>query len=129
MCLKMRHENIGRVMSTVIEMPGGLQDLDKLFDLMGLLENKETLIQDFKPEVDKYLVNKQFFKGPFRIKYNQMFDELITRLIKSQVTQHFTTWSPEEILLLTDTEILKLLAEELFNPDSYAMSSTDTALN
>jgi len=107
-------------LDNVLEMPGGLSDYEKLFSVVDFLENKDVLIKEFKPEVAKYLVKDSFFKGPFRRKYNEMFDDLIVSLIKRQITQHFTDFTPEEILLLCDKEFLKMItADYYFNKDNY----------
>src|ERR1019366_4888665 len=95
-------------------MPGGLKDLDAVSAVMDLLDNREELINEFKPEVAKYLVKEGFFKGPFKRKYNEMFDDLIVSLIKRQVTQHFPSFSPEEILLLCDKDFLKMITNDYF---------------
>lgn len=97
-----------------IDMPGGLSDLDKVFAVMDLLDNKKELIKEFKPEVAKYMVKDGFFKGPFKRKYNEMFDDLIVSLIKRQITQHFPLFTPEEILLLCDKEFLKMLTNDFY---------------
>jgi hypothetical protein len=107
-----------------IDMPFGIDDLDKVFALTDFLENKDELIKEFTPEVSKILVKKTFFTGHFRTKYNEMFDELITSLIRKQVMNHFSQMTPEEILTLTDTSFLKMIASEYFNQDNYSMEGT-----
>lgn len=101
-----------------IEMPFGIDDLDKVFAVTDFLDNKNELIKEFQPEVQKILVKKTFFTGHFRTKYNEMFDELITSLIRKQISKHFS-FSPEEILLLTDTGFLKMIAGAYFDQDNY----------
>lgn len=113
-------------MSNVIEMPGGLHDLDKIFEISEFLENKKELITQFKPEVSKFLVKKDFFTGPFRMTYNKAFDELIAKLIKTEITNHFPSYDPEEILLLTDISFLKLIAEDMFVQDNYKDSKEES---
>jgi hypothetical protein len=71
------------------------------------------------PEVKKYLVRRDFFKGAFRISYNQMFDELIVSLIKKQMMNHFQDFTPEDIMLLGDKTFLKLIAADLFQQETY----------
>lgn len=115
------------VMAT-IDMPFGLDDLDKVFAVTDFLENKEALIQEFQPEVQKILVKRDFFTGHFRTRYNEMFDELITSLIRKQITKHFS-FSPEEILLLTDTDFLKVIANDFFNQDNYAKEGNNESKN
>ncbi len=95
-------------------MPGGLDDLDKVFAVCDFLDNKDVLIKEFKPEVAKYLVKDGFFKGPFRRSYEKAFDDLIVSLIKRQITQHFTTFTPEEILLLCDKDFLKMITNDFY---------------
>lgn len=112
-------------MATTIDMPIGLDDLDKIFAVTDLLDNKDQLIREFKPEVLKILVNKQFFKGHFRIKYEEMFDEFITSLIRKQVIKHWPEWSPEDILILTDTNWLKMIASPYFDQENYTKEGTN----
>jgi hypothetical protein len=107
---------------SVIEMPGGLSDYTKIFEVSEFLENKDELIEQFKPEVVKLLVKKDFFKGPFRLSYNKAWDELICRLVKAELTKHFN-YDPEELLLLSDVTFLKMLAPDLFNRESYIDSN------
>jgi len=107
-------------MNSILDFPGGLSDYDKLFAVVDFLSNTDELIREFKPEVARYLVKDSFFKGPFRRKYNEMFDDLIVSLIKRQITQHFTAFTPEEILLLCDKEFLKVITSDFyFNKNNY----------
>ena len=106
-------------------MPFGINDLDAVFAVTDFLDNTDELIEEFKPEVQKILVKKSFFTGHFRTKYNEMFDELITSLIRKQITKHFTSFSPEEILILTDTDFLKMIAGDYFNQDNYTPKERD----
>lgn len=104
----------------ILDFPFGVDDLSKLFDVVDLLENRKELIEEFTPEVQKLMVRKTFFTGPFRNEYNKAFDELIVKLIKSQIVKHFPSFTPEEILALSDTTFLKMITENFyFNPDSY----------
>lgn len=105
-------------MAATIDMPFGIDDLDKVFALTDFLDNSDELIEQFKPEVQKILVKKSFFTGHFRTKYNEMFDELITGLIRKQVREHLSL-NPEELLILTDTEFLKMIASVYFDQDQY----------
>lgn len=117
-------------MSLIIEMPGGLDDLDKVFAVMDFLDNKSVLINEFKPEVAKYLVKDGFFKGPFRRSYENAFDDLIVTLIKRQITQHFPTFTPEEILLLCDRDFLKMITNDYyFTKSNYTKEGTDEQEN
>lgn len=102
-----------------MDMPFGIDDLDKVFAVTDLLDNKEELIKEFMPEVSKILVKKSFFTGHFRTSYNIMFDELITSLIRKQISKHFPKMTPEEVLILTDTSFLKMIAAALFDQESY----------
>lgn len=101
-----------------ITMPGGIDDLEAVFAVSDFLENKAELIEEFKPEVQKILVKKSFFTGHFRTKYNEMFDELITSLIRRQIIKHFQ-FSPEDLLILTDTDFLKMIGSDFYNQDNY----------
>jgi hypothetical protein len=113
-------------MATTLDYPFGIDDLDKVFIITDFLENTNELIEEFKPEVLKILVKKSFFTGHFRIKYNEMFDELITSLIRKQITKHFQSFSPEDILILTDTGLLKMIAGIYFDQDQYIPMERDT---
>ena len=113
-----------------IDMPGGLDDLDKVFAVMDLLDNKDVLIKEFRPEVAKYLVKDGFFKGPFKRKYNEMFDDLIISLIKRQIMRHFPSFTPEEVLLLCDKEFLKMITNDYyFNKSNYSMEAINEQEN
>ncbi len=104
----------------VIDFPFAIDDLSKLFDVVDLLENKETLIEDFKPEVSKLMVKKDFFTGPFRAAYQDAFDDLIVRLIRSQIVNHFPGFTGEEIMALTNKDFLKMVTDGVyFDPDNY----------
>lgn len=102
-----------------IEMPFGLEDLDKVFAMAELLSNTEELLKEFYPDVKQMLVREGFFSGHSKHLYDREFDALIVRLVKKQVISHHSDWSPEDILLLTDIEFLKLIAEELFDSTNY----------
>lgn len=107
-------------MSNVIEMGFGFSDISQILDLSEFLSNTEALIDKFEPAVSKFLVKKDFFKGPFLREYLKQFDELIKSLIKTELINHYTSWSPEDILRLTeDTDFLKMLAPDLFDQDAY----------
>lgn len=101
-------------MSISIDMPLGLSDLEKVFQVVDLLDNREALINEFKPEVSKFLVREDFFKGPFKRVYQNAFNELVIKLIRREIVKHFPTFSPEEIVLLTDLEFLKMITEDYF---------------
>lgn len=114
------------VSDLIIDFPFGVEDLSKLFDVVDLLENRKELIEEFKPEVQKFLVKKTFFTGPFRQKYEEMFDELIASLIKKQIIKHFD-FSPEEVILLSDVTLLKMLTENYyFNTENYISTEGNT---
>ncbi len=103
--------------------------LEELFEVSSFLDNTETLLGDFTPEVSKILVNESFFPSGFMKKtYDLQFEELITRLIKRQVIQHFTTFTPDKITNLTEPALLKLLAPELYIQDNYK-TAKKAALN
>lgn len=102
-----------------IEMPFGLEDLDKVFAMAELLSNTEELLKEFYPDVKQMLVREGFFSGHTKKLYDQEFEALIIRLIKKQVINHHSDWSPEDVLLMLDPEFLKLIAEELFDSSNY----------
>ncbi len=106
-------------MPIALDLPYGLDDLEKVFEVSEFLENKDELVKDFKPEVAKFLVRKGFFTGAFKKTYDLAFEELIIKLIKSQLVRHFN-YTPEEILLLTDKSFLKMITNDFyFNQDVY----------
>lgn len=110
-----------------IDLPFGISDLDKVFRVTDLLDNNKTeLIDEFRPEVAKFLVREGFFKGPFKREYDRAFDEMIIRLIRNQLVKHFPDFSPEEIVLLTDADFLHMItADFYFNPDNYRVDETN----
>lgn len=103
-----------------IDLALGFDDIDKILDVSEFLVNYPELIKKFEPEVTKFLVKKDFFKGPFLREYNKQFDQLICSLIKKELINHFSSYTPEDILILTsDIDFLKMLAQELFDQESY----------
>lgn len=105
------------------DFPFGIEDLTNLFDVVDLLENKDELIAEFRPEVQKLMVKKDFFTGPFKLAYQDAFDDLIVRLIKSQIVKHFPNFTPEEILALCDKTFLKMITDDYyFNQDNYTVT-------
>ncbi len=100
-------------------MPFSLQDIDQVFKMVELLDNTEELIEKFKPEVKKYLVKKDFFRGPAALEYHKQFDQLIISLIKRELIEHFPSWTGEDILLLTDLEFIKMIAAPFFDQKNY----------
>jgi hypothetical protein len=107
-------------LSLTLDLPFGISDLDKVFSVVDLLDNREVLINEFKPEVSKYIVKDGFFKGVFRRRYQQEFDNLIVSLIRRQLIQHFPSFTPEEIVLLTDVDFLKMITSDFyFEPKNY----------
>jgi hypothetical protein len=101
-------------LSVSIDLPFGLSDLDKIFAVTDLLENRDMLIKEFQPEVSKLLVKKGFFKGPFLTSYQKAFDELIVTLIRREFIKHFPTFTPEEIVLLSDVDFLKMVTNDFY---------------
>jgi hypothetical protein len=101
-------------MSVSIDLPFGLSDLDKVFQITELLDNREELIKEFQPEVSKYLVKEGFFKGPFKKRYEEEFDNLIISLIRRQIVKHFTSFTPEEVVLLTDLDFLRMITSDFY---------------
>lgn len=107
-------------MSISLDLPFGLSDLDKVFLVTDLLDNRAELLEKFKPEVSKFLVKEGFFNGPFRRKYREMFDELVVSLIRREIVNHFPSFTPEEIVLLSDLDFLKMITGDYyFLQDNY----------
>lgn len=108
------------VVRHVIDMGVGFDDIEQVLDMSDFLSNSKELVAKFEPTVSSFLVKKDFFKGPFLREYNNQFDVLIRSLIRKEIAAHFTSWTPEDICILTeDIEFLKMLAQELFEPDTY----------
>lgn len=101
-------------MSISIDIPFGISDLDKVFAVTDLLDNREMLIDEFRPEVSKFLVREGFFKGPFKRRYQQEFEGLVISLIRRELVKHFPSFTPEEIVLLTDTDFLKMITQDFY---------------
>jgi len=106
-------------LSIVVEMPFSFQDIDQVFAMNDLLSNTNELLEKFKPEVQKYLVKKDFFHGPAKREYEYHWDQLIVSLIKQELVSHFPAWTPEDIVVLTDLPFLKMIAEPLFEQKNY----------
>jgi hypothetical protein len=106
--------------SNVIDMGVGFNDIEQVLDMSEFLSNTKELINKFEPQVNAFLVKKGFFKGPFLRRYNEEFDQLIRSLIKKELMNHFQSWTPEDLLLLTeDVDFLKMIASELFDQENY----------
>ncbi len=107
-------------MNKVVDMGVGFDDIEQVLDLSDFLSNSKELINKFEPEVSAFLVRKDFFKGPFLREYNNQFDNLVRSLIKKELMSHFASWTPEDLLLLTENiDFLKMLASDLFEQESY----------
>ncbi len=107
-------------MSNVIDMGLGFNDIEQVLEMSDFLDNSQELINKFEPEVNRFLVKKGFFKGHFLKEYNNQFDQLIRSLIKKELMNHFASWTPEDLLLLTeDLDFLKMIAGDLFDQDLY----------
>lgn len=95
-------------------MPFAIEDLDKVFEICEFLENREALTEKFMPEVIKYLERAKYFPAGVMSKaYHAAFGDLITGLIRREVTQHFN-YDPEQILLLTQPDVIDLLSDGYF---------------
>lgn len=106
-------------MSLSLDFPFGLSDIDKVFQLSEMLENTEELADLFRPELTKFLVREGFFRGHFLREYNKQFNLLVQSLIRKQVVEHFSSWSPEDVVLLTDLDFIKMIAPKLFEKQTY----------
>ncbi len=107
-------------LTDVIDFGLGFNDIEQVLDLSEFLSNSNELINKFEPDVTKFLVRKDFFRGPYLREYNKQFDQLIRSLIKKELMNHFAAWTPEDLFLLTeDTDFLKILAPDLFEQESY----------
>lgn len=101
-------------LSISIDLPFGLDDVEKVFAVTDLLDNRDALIDKFRPEVAKFLVKESFFHGPFKRSYQNAFDELVVSLVRRELINHFPTFTPEEIVLLTDVEFLKMITDDYY---------------
>lgn len=106
-------------MSLTLDLPFSFREIDQVFEMVNFLDNTDELIQKFKPEVQKFLVRKDFFKGPFLREYNKQFNELIRSLIRKELVEHFPAWSPEDIIVLTDLDFIKMVASPYFEQKNY----------
>lgn len=104
-------------------MPVGFSDLEKLFQVVNLLENETELIIKFKPELLKLIVNKQFFTGHFRRAYIDAFDDKVISLIKSEVIGHFPEFTGEDVIGICDKEFLKMIVPKMFDQESYTQEA------
>lgn len=98
-------------MLNVIDFPFALEDLNEVFEVSDFLDNREALIQKFQPEVIKYLERAKYFPAGVMSKvYHAAFEDLITTLIRKEITEHFN-YDPEKILLLTQPDVIALLSD------------------
>lgn len=97
-------------------------DLNELFELIELLDNTESLLKEFYPDVQHMMVRKDFFSGHFLMEYQRNFNDKIQSLIKRTVINHKPGWNPEKVLTLCDLELLLIIAPELFKTENYSAS-------
>lgn len=99
------------------------ETMDKVFDLMNFLSNRDELIVKFTPDVEKFLENEEIFSNTaYKRSYDEAFTDFISGLIRDEVVDHFN-FTPEETVLLTDSDFLDLLTEGyFFNKDNYKRS-------
>lgn len=114
---------------SVIDVTVGLDDLDKVFRLADLLNNQEELVKEFKPQVQKLMVRKGFFTGVYQREYERTFNELIVRLIKGQMVSHFADFTAEDILMLSDEGLLRVLSEDFYFEQSNYMDDAKEGMN
>lgn len=102
----------------MIEMPFGLDDLDKVFAVVELVEDPD-LIKEIAPEVRKFIIKEAFLTdGHVRQYWRSMWDEAVTRQIKRQLIKHLDL-TPEEVLLVCDAQFLKMIAPALYEKENY----------
>lgn len=106
-------------MNLTIDMPCGLDDLEKVFSVVDLVEDPD-FIREIAPEVRKFIIKEGFFtSGYMKQRYHAMWDEAVTRQVKSQLIKHLNL-TPEEVLLVCDPSFLKIVAPALYEKDNYA---------
>ena len=85
--------------------------VDKVFDVMNFLSNKEELASKFTPDVNRFLENEGYFSDTsFKKEYRDAFKDFVLSLIKDEIVDHFD-YTPEEILVLTDMDFIDLLTD------------------
>jgi hypothetical protein len=97
-----------------IEFPFCLSELDKLFEVSDFLDNRDELVAKFTPAVTNYLSYRERLKPGLQQQAHKLaFPDFIITLIKRELLDHFNL-TPEEVLLLTDRELLDMLTESHF---------------
>jgi hypothetical protein len=105
--------------NNVINMPFSLEEIGPVLDVSEfLMSNLDELTADFSPKVLELLGKKDKFQPPYRIAFNNAVDDLIVGLIQEKVKDHFNV-TPEQLLLLTEVQFLKMIVPDLFNSENY----------
>jgi hypothetical protein len=104
-----------------IDMPFGLEDIEKVFAVAELVEDPD-FITAISPEVKKFILKEGFLTSPhMRRHYLAMWDEAVTRQIKKQLIAHLNL-TPEEVLLVCDPSFLKMIAPALYEKENYGQN-------
>lgn len=85
-----------------------------------LVNNKSEIIEKIKPTVLAFLANEHMFDGLFSVAFTSAFEEFVSSLIRDEVASHFTQLNPEQILMMTNKEVISMIAtDDFFKKDSY----------
>lgn len=97
-----------------IDLPFGIDELDKLFQVSDFLDNREALVGKFRPAVHNYISKRERLKpGRQRQAHQAAFPDFVITLIKGELRDHFDL-NPEELLLLTERDLIDLLTQGYF---------------
>lgn len=85
-----------------------------------LSENCDTLIEKFQLDAKKFLANQDMFEGIFKKAYLEAFDGFILRLIQEAIVDHFIEYTPEQIVMVCEKQVISLIStDEFFNLERY----------
>ncbi len=103
-----------------IDFNFALSDLDKFFQVVELLEDRDGLTDKFRPQVLNYLNKAKYFKpGIGQKAHKDAFPNMILSLIRREIMESLDL-SPEDILLVTDKSFVDMLTDGyFFNENNY----------
>lgn len=97
------------------------EDSQLFLDIIDTLVNdKDTIVLDFKDDVKQFLDKKELFKGPFKKRFDKEYEEYILSKLKHYVMDRFNL-DAERAAILLDKEMLNLLnlLEDYKNEENY----------
>lgn len=89
-----------------------LDDMEKAFKAVDLLVgNAKELTDKFKPDVEKFLERKNEFEGQYKKAFEVAFKDFVRALIKKEIVDHFTDFTPEDIEIIASPVFIDIVTE------------------